>query len=298
MSVQATVDPGTFWPGARLAAGFCLEAARLLTDMLDENLTPTVIVLGVLSANVAAHDRAVSGPTGAATPFDAINRDPVSVYRLARNLDLPYETARRHVGRLVKKGVCTRVGQGLVLSAPVVLGPPSVLCVQEVWRLATQLQIDLGALGLDVPAPDPSADANEQRRVGRMANEFFLAGMRLVVEATHSDLVTALTFLAVYCANRPLPEDDPYRLRADHELTAVSVYALSRQMRLPYETVRRHVGILLGENLCRKAEGGGLIVSDDLLMSPALVAASLQAKALTIEFLTTAFGPVAIRSVA
>lgn len=292
------VDPGAFWPGARLAAGFCLEAAKLLTDLLDEDLTPTVIVLGVLSANVATHDRAVAGPTAAATPFDAINREPVSVYRLARNLDLPYETARRHVARLVKKGVCARVGQGLVLSAPVLIGPRSAVCAQEVWRLATQLQIDLGALGLDVPAPDPAADVNEQRRVGRMANEFFLAGMRLVVEATHSDLVTALTFLAVYCANRPLPEKDPYHLRADRELAPVSVYALSRQMRLPYETVRRHVGILLGENLCRKAEGGGLIVSADLLMSSPLVAASLQAKVLTIEFLTAAFGPLAIRSVA
>jgi hypothetical protein len=280
--------------GAGLAAGFCLDCAGLLTQLLDEDVVPTVVVLGVLSANVAAFNRAISPDP--APHFDAIDRQAVSVYRLARNLSLPYETARRHVARLISKGVCVRVGDGLTIAPGVLPAPRAMICAEEVWRLAVQLRADLEAMGLRAPAPDPEADQHEKRRVGRLANEFFLAGMKIVVEATASDLVTALIFLAISRANQAAgPRDE---ILPDEEAAPVSVYALSRKLRLPYETVRRHAGILLGEGLCRKAPSGGLVVPLEVLRSEPVLDASARAWALMSEFITAAFGPIAVRSAA
>jgi hypothetical protein len=292
-------------PGAWLGAGFCLDGAKLLTELLDEDLAPTVLFLGILSANVAAHDRAThhraAGAMEPAAPFDAIDRRPVSTYRLARNLDLPYETARRHVSRLVTKGACLRDGHGLVTSPKALFGPAADVCREAVWRIAVQLRADLQAHDLEVPPPQDPADPHEQRRVARLANEVMLAGLRIATETTSTDLVTSLIFLAIYRANHAGPQHDP-TLRnpglrpgeAGPEWTwkPVSIYRVSQQMRMPYETVRRHAGILLGEGLCAKAPGGGLIVPITVLESQAMVAASIKSSALLVEFVTQAFGPI------
>jgi DNA-binding transcriptional ArsR family regulator len=282
--------------GAGLASGFCLDCARLLTELLDEDVVPTVLVLGILSANVSADLRAAVAAPDGAIAYDAIDRRAVSVYRLARNLSLPYETARRHAARLVEKGVCARVGDGLTIEPGILAGPRSLVCVEEVWRLASQLREDLLAMGLEAPAPDPAADHSEKRRVGRLANEFFLAGMKIAVDATATDLVTVLIFLAIARANQA---DGPRDIiLPDARSIPVSVYALSRQLRMPYETVRRHVGILLGEGLCCKVAAGGLIVPVSVLRAERLQDASARAWTLMSDFITAAFGPIAVRSVA
>jgi DeoR/GlpR family transcriptional regulator of sugar metabolism len=282
--------------GAGLAAGFCLDCAGLLTELLDEDVVPTVLVLGILSANVSADSRAATAAPDGALPYDAINRQAVSIYRLARNLSLPYETARRHVARLIKKGVCARVGDGLTIDPGVLPAPRSLVCVEEVWRLASQLRDDLLAMGQEAPAPDPAADHSEKRRVGRLANELFLAGLKIVVDATATDLVTALIFLAIARANQA--DGGPDEIPPDERSIPVSVYALSRKLRMPYETVRRHVSILLGEGLCRKVPAGGLIVSLAVLRAGPIQDASAMAWGLMSDFITAAFGPIAKRTAA
>lgn len=282
--------------GAGLASGFCLDCARLLTELLDEDVVPTVLVLGVLSANVSADTRAATAAPDGALPYDAIDRRAVSIYRLARNLSLPYETARRHVARLIEKGVCVRVGDGLTIAPGILPGPRSLVCVEEVWRLASQLREDILAMGLESPAPDPAADHSEKRRVGRLANEFFLAGMKIAVDATATDLVTVLIFLAIARANQADGLRD--EILPDERSVPVSVYALSRQLRMPYETVRRHVGILIGEGLCRKVAAGGLIVPVEVLRSDRLRDSSAKALGLMSDFITAAFGPIAVRTAA
>lgn len=294
-AIDAQTEPSRAG-GAGLASGFCLDCARLLTELLDEDVVPTVLVLGILSANVSADTRAAIAAPDGALPYDAIDRRAVSIYRLARNLSLPYETARRHVARLIEKGVCVRVGDGLTIAPGILPGPRSLVCVEEVWRLASQLREDLLAMGLEAPAPDPAADHSEKRRVGRLANEFFLAGMKIAVDATATDLVTVLIFLAIARANQADgPRDE---ILPDERSIPVSVYALSRKLRMPYETVRRHVGILIGEGLCHKVAAGGLIVPVDVLRTDRLRDASAKAWGLMSDFITAAFGPIASRTAA
>jgi hypothetical protein len=287
-----------FRPGARLAAGFSLDCAKLLVEMLDEDLIPTVVVLGVLSANVAAFDRSAGDVPGQASPWTMIDREPVSAYRLARNLAIPYETTRRHVARLVDKGKLARNGPGVLIAAQVLTLPAAPVCAEAVWRLAVRLCHDLQILGLDVPPRRAEAGPDEQRRVARLANEFFLAAIKTTVEATHTDLVTTLVFMAIYRANQARLEMAPGRALdrleeqvADEEQSAISIYALSRRMRLPYETVRRHAAILIDEGLCLRMDDG-LIVPAAVLQSPSIAAGSAQMWTLAADFITAAFGPV------
>jgi hypothetical protein len=288
-----------FRPGARLAAGFCLDLARLVVEMLDEDLAPTLVVLGVLSANVAAFDRAAAEQVGQASPWAMIDREPVSAYRLARNLAMPYETARRHVARLVDKGKLVRVGSGVMIAPAVLVRPSAPVAAEAVWRRAVRLCDDLEALGLQVPAHGGEAEPDEQRRVARLANEFLLASIKATVEATHTDMVTTLVFLSIYRANRAALENDPAlalayggpeQLVADVERAPVSIYALSRRMRLPYETVRRHAAILVDEALCLRTDDG-LMVPASVLQSPPIAAGSAQIWVLAADFITAAFGP-------
>lgn len=289
-----------FRPGARLAAGFCLDLAQLIVEMLDEDLAPTLVVLGVLSANVAAFDRMAAEQAGQASSWTMIDREPVSAYRLARNLAIPYETTRRHVARLVDKGKLVRAGSGVMIAPEVLVRPSAPVAAEAVWRRSVRLCDDLQVLGLDVPPHGLEASADEQRRVARLANEFLLAAIKATVEATNTDMVTTLVFMSIYRANRAALENDPAlalaygapdQLAADVERTPVSIYALSRRMRLPYETVRRHAAILVDEDLCRRLDDG-LIVPADVLRSPSIAAGSAQIWALAADFITAAFGPV------
>jgi DNA-binding transcriptional ArsR family regulator len=282
-------------------AGFCLDCAVLITELLDEDVVPSVVFLGVLSANVGAQARAAEG----AAPFTTIERRHVSAYRLAHNLDLPYETARRHVARLVAKGAVARDDEGVLISPSVLAGPAADRCAQEVWAMSTRLRVELQAHGIVSPSPADTPDTHEQRQVGRLANEALLTGLKIATRATATDLVTALVFLAIYRANHADPFSDPRVVRQglhpgghgpEETWKPVTVYRLSRQMRLPYETVRRHAGILLGEGLCLKAPSGGLVIPSMVLDSEPMVAASTQATALLTQFITTAFGPPSIGS--
>lgn len=297
MSEAVVVEPELLSAGGvGLASGFCLDCAKLITEMLDEDLVPSVVCLGVLSANVARYDRAVTQDPGVAVHFNAIPREAVSIYRLARNLSIPYETTRRHAARLIAKGVCVRDGDGVTLAPNLFFMPRPLITAKEAWRLCVELRDNLEAMGLDAPPPPLEVDDHEKRRVGRLANDFFLAGLKIAVDATATDMVTALIFLAIARANQI--EGPPNTILPDDRMKPVSVYALSRTMRVPYETVRRHVGILLGEGLCRKAPSGGLIVPLNVARSEPLLAASAQAWTLMSDFIAAAFGPGAARAAA
>jgi hypothetical protein len=167
---------------------------------------------------------------------------------------------------------------------------------EEIWRFSRQLRDDLQALGLEAPPAPVDADQHEKRRVGRLGNAFFLSGLKIAVDATATDLVTALIFLAVARANQA--HGPPDTVLPDDQMVPISIYAVSREMRLPYETVRRHVGILLGEGLCRKVPAGGLIVPFSVARSQPVLTASAQAWALMSEFIAAAFGPMTARSAA
>ena len=73
-----------------------------------------------------------------------------------------------------------------------------------------------------------------------------------------------LVYTAIWTANvKHVTNTGPAGLRAvqpDSDRRPVSVLAISRSLRLPYETIRRHADALLQEGICVRAGRHGLTV--------------------------------------
>lgn len=89
-----------------------LRSINMAASLTDGDVVRGIILLSIIQANTAElrtskgdHDY----DTGNHLPDDSL-RTPVSVYAIAKQLALPYETVRRHIARLVEDGRCTKAG--------------------------------------------------------------------------------------------------------------------------------------------------------------------------------------------
>jgi hypothetical protein len=118
--------PGSdkFRLSVRLATEYFLRSMQLLVGYVDGDLVTALVFLAIISANVSHLNADGPGAPHADTddvPPDAV-RKPISVLALAGSLNLPYETTRRHVAKLLQSGQCERVAGGLIVPARVLLG--------------------------------------------------------------------------------------------------------------------------------------------------------------------------------
>lgn len=100
----------------RAGLEYFVETVGHLITISGGQLVDAVILVTIMAGNVASLDKGRNGGFAAvgAIPPDS-DRKPVSVYALSKQLQLPYETARRHVMNLEKRGLCQRVGRGGVI---------------------------------------------------------------------------------------------------------------------------------------------------------------------------------------
>jgi len=103
----------------RISNAFFLESAVDHADFFKGELVTALVFLAIVHENV----RHV--PYRTASPADS-EREPVTIYVIAKVLGLTYETARRHVKRLVDDGFCLRAERGLVVPASVLARPDFV----------------------------------------------------------------------------------------------------------------------------------------------------------------------------
>lgn len=292
MASDVTDSRPLYRPGARVAAAYFLDCAERITRLLGEDLGPAIAFLGVVRANVAHLARSADG-----APVEDQVRAPVSIYRLAENLSMPYETARRYVGRLVEAGLCLRTAEGAVVTAAVLERPGFTTLVQETGDSTTRFRADLEALGVLLPPPRPSQSPEDLRWVARLSTAYFLDYLRYVTTALGADPITALVFLAVYDANaepvRANPDISlalpaPDAVRADELRDPATVYRVAKTLSLPYETARRHARRLVRDGWCVAAPDGGLIVPGATLVRPGLTLATEQTWRGAVEFLERA----------
>jgi hypothetical protein len=89
-----------------------LSCIGIAASLADGDMVHGIILMAIIHANTARL-RQSNGDheydTAAHVPDDSL-RSPVSVYAIAKQLGLPYETVRRHVARLIDEGRCVRVG--------------------------------------------------------------------------------------------------------------------------------------------------------------------------------------------
>ncbi len=110
----------------RATIQFVLDTADLLSRLIDSDTVRGLIFLGIIAANTR-HLRAGSqeAQAYAATPDvvpDTLRRG-ISVHALCHQVNLPYETTRRHVQKLINDGLCERRDDGIIVPAAALSSP-------------------------------------------------------------------------------------------------------------------------------------------------------------------------------
>ncbi len=110
----------------RLTTNLFVQAAEMLSRTFDDSFVAGVIFTTIWMSNVRhiTYSNANLEYGGIDDlPPDTMRR-PISVHALANSLHMPYETVRRSANRLVRTGVCIRVGnEGLIVPRAVLDEP-------------------------------------------------------------------------------------------------------------------------------------------------------------------------------
>lgn len=281
-----------FRPGARLAAAFWADCASLSAATLDGDIAQSIVLMGILTANAPHPDRAFIVNEVAASS----ERAPISVYRLAQNLGLPYETTRRHVLRLEERGFCQRDDSGAYIPKSALEGPQLSGLVSQFALKASELHQTFQNAGARLSSTPRLDDMAHERRVAGLAAAYYLKGVRIATTAIGVGPIHAMVHFTIMRTNLAHLEDapsdmlgEPERVIPDDVRRPVSVYAVARDLGLPYETTRRHVGVMVNLGLVSRNADGGLIVPAAQLETPAMVTCVKDTVQATLDFLTSAF---------
>lgn len=258
----------------RLSIAFVLDVIELGRG--DRALIDGLLLIGIVQANVGLvtrePDLQQTYAAYDAPPPDELRRG-VSVSALANTLSLPYETVRRRVSGLERKGLCVVSEKGVTVPTAVLLSPEHMAATFAVFERLRQLYYrlkDADALrGFPQAAPQPPADL--VRAIMRLFGDYFLRTVDAVSRSV-GDIIAGLVLLGILTANTEhLPDHeagvDGAKAEAfvpDALRRPVSVAALARRLRLAEETVRRHATQLVADGRCVRVAQGYLIPSEVL----------------------------------
>jgi DNA-binding transcriptional regulator YhcF (GntR family) len=264
-----------FLPVMRVSYEFFMRSYDLL-GQLHENAIGASIIMTLWHGQLA-------GP----------GRKPATVRHLSRELNLPYETVRRHVRDLEQGGACV-VKNGSLLAAHAMPGNArAARMLRKIYVNAVRLLADLTRIGaVTFPsasrrAPPSGRLAKEQMVVAVAAMGLLLAGVRLMRDFWGGDLLKGLVFTAIWTANVKHVTNTSRAaissLLPDDLRQPVSVLAIARSLRLPYETARRHADVLVREGLAVRAGRQGVFVPTHV--AKGTMAGSVAAHRLVMAFL-------------
>lgn len=155
--------------------------------------------------------------------------------------------------------------------------PPAVLSNGRITTFLRKIYVNAVRLLTDLTRIEVAAFAATSRRpvkAGRLSPEqtviavaatgLLLTGLRSIRTYWGDDLVKGLVYTAIWPANvKHVTNTAPAGLRAvlpDSDRQPVSVLAISRSLRLPYETIRRHADALLQAGIYVRMGRDGLVV--------------------------------------
>lgn len=223
----------------------------LFTAVLTANLTP-VLRDADLQLAYATLDKAVP---------EALRR-PVSISAIAHSLGMPFETVRRRLRGLVRRGMLADAPNGVVVPSAAVLNPVYLeIMVGRQGRLQQFYEEirPLGVLSRDRRNPVvPPPDAGPVRITNRALAEYSLRAIGDLIDLA-GDVVTALVLAGLVRENtRGLP-DDRLRLWGDDPLAhaaPIRTGALAGRLGISPETCRRYVVGLEAIGLCDRTARG------------------------------------------
>lgn len=250
---------------ARQSAEYFLNIVRLLDRAVDRDLVTTLTFLSIARANMRQFtkdpDRSMRYAAMDAVPPDT-ERVPVTVYAVAKELGIPYETVRRHAAKLRKDDLCEAVPGGLIIPNRAFFNAAMLEAVTAHWALTQELVNSAGGYATPLSDPPPG---DVSRQVVRLGVDYFLDVIALIGRTLEVDALGALVMRAVSFVNVEQHAYDPTAYPdvpvgpGDSEREPVSVYAVAKTLSLPYETTRRHVRRLMELGLLEKS-GAGVIV--------------------------------------
>lgn len=245
--------PRDAYPLVRLSAEFFLRSVDLLTQIQGNKLISGLVFIAVWHSHMR-------------TP----SAGPVGVRELARRLNLPYETVRRHAMELAKAGQCTATREGLAIVPAVLTSRANIELLRRFYNNTERMLIDMTRAGL--ASYEAPSKANS-RRVGLSPHQMaivvasirqLLAGIRMLGDMWNGDVLRGLVFTAIWTANVKHVINTPHAaiqdVLPDEHRRAVSILAISNSLRLPYETVRRHAVALEKDGICRRIGRQGVVI--------------------------------------
>lgn len=266
----------------RLSVAFILDLVKA-TRHMNRELLDALIMAAIVQANIAPIVRDARLQQAYAGYDEGVPdglRRPVSMNAVAHSLQLPYETVRRHITRLVAEGVCELGPRGAIVSAEVLESPGHRTMTLETYDRVREFYHRLRRLGeLEgvQGAPARTSVHPPARLVGRVASDYVLRVLDMVTRQV-GDLVGGLIFLDILRANtegladddRGGPDPEPSGFVPDARRRPVRVSDLSTRLGIPDETVRRHAARLVEDDRCERTPAG-LIVPARVLARPPVV---------------------------
>ena len=256
MAYDSAIGDMVFRPGARLSMNYFLDTTDLVSLWLGRDVVDSLVFLAILGENY----REPSFTQNVAPK-------PASITALARTLDMPYETVRRHTLALSASGFCQKQKGGYVVPDQPADHPNLEDLLREIAGATQSLLTGLVQIGSPLACP---ARLDLEPRAARMAIRYYVEGMVGVCQSLNMDVIRAVILLNIVRRNLSAFEigeaangfsESPAQWNAQDKRQAVSTYWVAKTLRLPYETVRRHCRALLEQGAVETGHSGGLLVT-------------------------------------
>lgn len=262
--------PKNAYPVLRVSVEYFMRSIDLLGQLQNDNLIRGMIFIAMWNANVGSVSARENVSKTSAVPDD--ERLPVGVRELSRNLNLPYETVRRHVHHLQHARQCIKVDGGFIVPLSALRRRQTATILRNFYVNAIRLLKDLERIGfvdshgnvriLDRAVDGELSDINFT--IVRLLIAVLLRALHTTSGFWEDDIITGLVFNAIWTANiKHITNTDLVSVRtviSDSERKPVSVLAVANSLRVPYETIRRHANDLVHRGACIRVCSEGLIV--------------------------------------
>ncbi|VXD00848.1 hypothetical protein [Sphingomonas sp. AX6] len=201
----------------------------------------------------------------------------ISVSGIAASMGMPFETTRRHVGRLIDHGLAQRDSGGVVLCPDLCDRPDTMALLREFHDVMIGHIADLARF--DIPLPITRVDIDYrpvETLIVLLDTTLFLFERN---RSLYGSALTAVVGNAIIAANvRHLTYDADLAPRyarldtipPDSLRVPVRVSRLAAVLGVPHSTVRRDVGRLVDRDLVSVERGGRLVVRQQQLASAML----------------------------
>jgi DNA-binding Lrp family transcriptional regulator len=263
--------------GAHLSLGFLLDTIGLSRggrDIVDAALLAATVQANVAPINQEPTLQLAYAALDAVAPDEL--RRPVSINAIAEMLGLPFETVRRRVARLARRGACVITPRGVLVPEAALATPEYEALVLARYQRLQRFYFDLTAAGALLPlprsteAPQPGAWSSvggpPVRAADRLLGDYVMRLIESIMRRMGNPL-TGLVFLDMVRANTEhltLSEPEATIPVADSERRPVPIARLAQRLDIPTETVRRRAMFLEREGFCRRTRDGFAVLSTGL----------------------------------